>query len=757
MRYICIITLLVLCLTLLLLTGCITNTVTPEIDNGNLENQTVEEPAVEEPAIEESATTKVDTTKPVITGSRAPLPNSFGWNNTDVAASFSCEDVGPIQSGIKTNTVAGKTVTTEGKDQSVTNTGECIDAAGNVADPVTVSNINIDKTPPVVTLTLPGNGKYGLNESVTATWSATDTLSGAEDSKTPKTIKIDTSSMGKKKITLPAGIAKDKAGNSSQEVTTSYEVLEADTTKPVITGSRAPLPNSFGWNNTDVTVSFSCADTGSVQSGIAINTVAGKTLTTEGKGQSVTNTGVCIDAAGNTADPVTISNINIDKTPPVVTITLPGTGEYVLNQSITATWSATDALSGVVSPVSGSVSIDTSSVGTKTFTLPAGTAKDKAGNSSLKVTKSYSVIVDTEEPGTVYPQKWATGTGTVSNPWANDCIKKAYDVVPVGGTIFLKAGYYKLSSILYTETKNFNLIGEGMDKSIIVLDTGNSYGIYIYETDYCTFKGFTIDGAAQGDNTKPTIYIYNCNYTIVEDVEAKNAGTFGIDCGNSSYSYFHNIYAHDNYDHGVHGGVSIQGRNTNNVYRDIYCWNNGLTSSENGFDDFGYQIAHSGYINNNVYDNLQCWDNGSRGIALQYLKGCTLSNSFASGNDVNGIWISLCEDLNIHDCFVTLSEEHGIVINDSDNISFVNVVSKNNNGESGIYINSSNGLRFTSCQSYDDRETMLQDWGLRNGEGSTADYIELTNCILMPNKIAAIYNGSGTVIAVITEKMLAKF
>ena len=138
--------------------------------------------------------------------------------------------------------------------------------------------------------------------------------------------------------------------------------VEADTTKPVITGSRDPLPNSLGWNNTDVTVSFSCEDVGLVQSGIKTNTVAGKTLTTEGKNQSVTNTGVLIDAAGNVADSVTVSNIHIDKTPPVVTITLPGTGEYVLNQLVTATWSATDALSGVVSPDSGTVSIDTSSM-----------------------------------------------------------------------------------------------------------------------------------------------------------------------------------------------------------------------------------------------------------------------------------------------------------------------------------------------------------------------------------------------------------
>src|SRR5665648_688472 len=155
------------------------------------------------------------------------------------------------------------------------------------------------------------------------------------------------------------------------------ETVEVDITKPVITGSRDPLPNSFGWNNTDVTVSFSCVDTNPVKFAFKINTVAGKTLTKEGKNQSATNTGVLIDAAGNTADPVTVSNINIDKTPPKVTITLPGTGEYVLNQSILATWSAADALSGVDSSVSGSVSIDTSSVGTKTFTLPAGTAKDK--------------------------------------------------------------------------------------------------------------------------------------------------------------------------------------------------------------------------------------------------------------------------------------------------------------------------------------------------------------------------------------------
>ncbi len=232
------------------------------------------------------------------------------------------------------------------------------------------------------------------------------------------------------------------SSNDYQEPSTGTDV---DTTKPVITGTRAPLPNSFGWNNTDVTVSFSCADIGTIQSGIEVDTVSGKTLTTEGENQSVTNTGECIDAAGNIADPVTISNINIDKTPPVVTVTLPEDGVYALNESVTATWSATDTLSGVVSPASGSVSIDTNSVGTKTFTLPVGTVMDKAGNSSLIVTKSYSIIADTEDTEMIYPQKWATGAGTSEDPWANSCIESAYAACPTGGTIFFKGRLLSVS------------------------------------------------------------------------------------------------------------------------------------------------------------------------------------------------------------------------------------------------------------------------------------------------------------------------
>ena len=141
--------------------------------------------------------------------------------------------------------------------------------------------------------------------------------------------------------------ARDNAGNWEAPKTLTVQI---DKTKPVITGSRSPAPNATGWNNTNVTVSFSCADVGSVPSGIATNTVAGQTLSAEGAGQSVTNTGSCLDKAGNAADPVTVSGINIDKAPPSITVSANPTTLWPPNGKmvpVTIAGTITDAASGV--------------------------------------------------------------------------------------------------------------------------------------------------------------------------------------------------------------------------------------------------------------------------------------------------------------------------------------------------------------------------------------------------------------------------
>ena len=207
-----------------------------------------------------SDTIGLDTVKPTITGQRTPAANSNGWNNTDVEVSFECAD-NTGGSGVDTDSVAGDTLSSNGADQSVTNTGTCTDRAGNVADSATVANINIDKT------------------------------------------------------------------------------------KPTITGQRTPAANSNGWNSSDVTVSFQCADTGG--SGVDTNTVAGDTLSSEGANQSVTNTGTCTDKAGNVAASATVSDINIDLTNPSVAITSPANGTTTIASSITVSGTQSDTPSGI--------------------------------------------------------------------------------------------------------------------------------------------------------------------------------------------------------------------------------------------------------------------------------------------------------------------------------------------------------------------------------------------------------------------------
>src|SRR5437763_2202439 len=87
--------------------------------------------------------------------------------------------------------------------------------------------------------------------------------------------------------------------------------MRVDKTPPTITGAASPAANAAGWNNSDVTVSFTCADALS-----AVASCAGPTiLTSDGAAQSVT--GTASDNAGNTAS-ATVSGINIDKSPPPI-------------------------------------------------------------------------------------------------------------------------------------------------------------------------------------------------------------------------------------------------------------------------------------------------------------------------------------------------------------------------------------------------------------------------------------------------------
>lgn len=212
----------------------------------------------------ESVTVKRDATAPMISGSRTPAANGAGWNNTDVAVSFTCNDG---LSGLASCT-GDTTLSAEGAGQSTT--GTATDLAGNTAE-ASIGGINIDKTAPAASVTSPAAGAtYALNQVVTAAFVCADALSGvAACTGTVGTgAAIDTASVGGKSFTVTAI---DQAGNTAP-VSVSYRVAYT------FGGFRQPipLPVSMFKGGSTIPVKFALTDGAGASVGTAVATVSVK-------------------------------------------------------------------------------------------------------------------------------------------------------------------------------------------------------------------------------------------------------------------------------------------------------------------------------------------------------------------------------------------------------------------------------------------------------------------------------------------------
>jgi hypothetical protein len=114
----------------------------------------------------QSVSIKRDATPPTIDGSASPAPNANGWNNEDVTVSYLCD--------VNLSGVAScgpdETLSSNGADQS--STGIAVDNAGNSATD-TVSNIDIDKALPSVTVNGFNNGAVFTTSDTLPTVSCT--------------------------------------------------------------------------------------------------------------------------------------------------------------------------------------------------------------------------------------------------------------------------------------------------------------------------------------------------------------------------------------------------------------------------------------------------------------------------------------------------------------------------------------------------------------------------------------------------------
>jgi hypothetical protein len=177
---------------------------------------------------------------------------------------------------------------------------------------------------------------------------------------------------------------RDLAGNLEPTKSVAFKI---DQTPPSISASRSPAPNVNDWNNSSVTVTFQCSD---AVSGLAAGSPpAPTTVTAEGKGQSVV--GTCTNNAGIAAS-LTVSDINIDLTPPAVSpiVSPPPNSNGWNNTAVTVAFHASDALSGVAT-VTAPIVVSGDGAGQ----IVLGMATDKAGNSS----KTRAIVnIDLEPP-----------------------------------------------------------------------------------------------------------------------------------------------------------------------------------------------------------------------------------------------------------------------------------------------------------------------------------------------------------------------
>ncbi len=289
----------------------------------------------------QSVTIKRDTTVPTITFQNRTAPNANGWNSGNVTVNWSCTDTisGPVSSSIS------QTVTTEGSSQS--STGTCTDNAGNTSSN-TQTGINIDKTNPtiVASATVTGGGSYTsgdwTKQTVTVHFTCSDALSGIASGDCPADVVVsaDTLAAGQN----VSGNVSDRAGNSASSNTINVKV---DKTDPSITFvSQTPAANANGWNNSDVTVKWSCAD---ALSGPVSGFVT-DVRTAEGTADA---SGTCTDNAGNSASAT--REVKIDKTNPTITFnsqTPAANGNGWNNSDVTVKWDCADTLSGLPTPSS---------------------------------------------------------------------------------------------------------------------------------------------------------------------------------------------------------------------------------------------------------------------------------------------------------------------------------------------------------------------------------------------------------------------
>ena len=224
-----------------------------------------------------------DATGPVVTATPSRAPDSNGWYNHALSVSFAGTDAtSGIESCVAPQSYSGP------DSANATVSGSCRDRAGNTT--VRVLPLSYDATAPTVTGASASrgpdhNGWY--NHALSIAFAGADATSGI-DSCTQTSYSGPDSQTGS-----VSGTCRDRAGNTSGNSSFGFRY---DGTGPVVTATPSRNPDSNGWYNHALSVSFAGTDaTSGIDSCVAPQSYSGP------DSQNASVSGSCVDRAGNTS------------------------------------------------------------------------------------------------------------------------------------------------------------------------------------------------------------------------------------------------------------------------------------------------------------------------------------------------------------------------------------------------------------------------------------------------------------------------
>ena len=353
-----------------------------------------------------SVTVNLDKTLPVLAGAPTTAPDGAnGWYVSPVTIHWTASDA---LSGIDASTLPADAVLTS-DGTGLTASASVADIAGN-STTTTSAPVKIDQTAPSTSLA--SGPPAWSNSSVTLTLVASDNLSGVAQTRysvdggaeqTGTTLTID--SEGRHQL---AFYSVDNAGNTEAANTAEVDI---DKTAPTVVASQFPAANGAGWNNSPVTVTFTCTDpdladttpgaglascmsdpSGTSQlSGDSESGTATVTIGTEGADQSVK--GAATDNAGNNGS--TSTTVSIDTTSPTISggaASAPNANDWY-NNPVTVNFSCDDPAAANGAAASGVASCDDQ----KTLSSNGagqsvtGNVMDVAGNSTTATVSGLNV------------------------------------------------------------------------------------------------------------------------------------------------------------------------------------------------------------------------------------------------------------------------------------------------------------------------------------------------------------------------------